>query len=641
MLLPAQPSSRPLLRRGSLLLTGALILVCASPGLAATPARYPSSGLRAISAGSTSSRVTSAPPGSVVPVDRSAWSAKLRCPAGYTGYRVGAAATNITPLVWPVAEAAYAVGRIAVGAAHPFYARSLAIQACPSAQVAVLTALDSQGYFIAYRYDPGPGVQGYGTRAIRLTVSAQTGIPSADMIITSTHTHNSPDSIGIWGGSVTANNQAPYLSLVKRQAVTSIERALASLRAARLFLGRANVSSMLHNISQVNNDPTQYPTDHFLNTVQAVTLNGCHPIATLVRIGIHNNVAGPISGPHGQLIDPDFFGGVARILTAQMPGDIPVVVPGSIGGIGWRFPAGTNPNSPNQLVQIAAYSAIMSRRVDTAITRSTPVPMGPVAGVLTRIPEEVANPLVGLFYDATGTPFLHGLMRSIKPRYIVGDIAIAAVQSIRVGPLLFATSPSEAFPSLQSQVASHVPSANVLSISLAGDQLGYTPPAYEYPVVDEVYGGTAFGQDNGTFTLNGHFGDDVIRTNLKAAARLGFPANQLYTGLTGGPIVPPPSAGAAVPPQPQPRELPLHLPCQSVVAFGHSRPQAADRTQGPTAESDKTASARTMSHAEAEELAVTGLDVHSIALPALGLLALAAALGLLRRRRANQPRTMG
>lgn len=489
--------------------------------------------------------------------------AGLACPAGYHGYRVGAAATNITPVVWPVAEAAYSVGRIAVGAAHPFYARTVAFEDCPTGHVAVLAALDSQGYFAAYREDPGAGAAGYGTRAIRLTVSQQTGIPADTMIITSTHTHNSPDSIGIWGGSVTANNKGPYLSLVKRQTVASVEDALRSMHRARLFLGSANVSSMLRNIAQVNNDPVQYPTDHMMNVVQAVSLAGCHPIATLVRIGIHNNVAGPITGPNGQLIDPDFFGGVARILSQQMPGDIPVVVPGAIGGIGWRFPAGTNPSSSNQLTEVAAYSAVMARRVDTAITRATPVALGPIGAVLTRIPEEVANPLAPLFYDQTGLPVLHGLMRSIRPHYIVGDVAVATVQTIRVGPLLFASSPSEAFPSLETVIASHVPGVDVLAISLAGDQLGYTPPAYEYPVVDEVYGGAAFGQDNGTFTLNGHFGDDVIRTNLRAAADLGFRADQSYTGLTGGPVDPPSSAGDPVPAQPEPAELPLQLHCSA------------------------------------------------------------------------------
>lgn len=547
------------------------------------------------------------------------WPRTLACPPGFRGYRVGAASTNITPHAWPVAEAAYSIGRMAVGAAHPFYARSLAIQACPTGHLAVVTALDSQGYFIAYREDPGAGSQGYGTRAIRLTVAAQTGIPADAMLITATHTHNSPDSIGIWGGSVTADNKGPYLSLVKSQTVISIEGALRSLRRARLFLGSANVSAMLHNISQIDDDPAQYPTDHTLDAVQAVSLTGCQPIATLVRIGIHNDVAGPIAGPHGQLIDPDFFGGVARELSRQLPGDVPVVVPGALGGIGWRFPAGTDPGSSDQLVEVAAYSAVMTRRVDTAITRATSVAFGPVGSVLTRIPEEVANPLVPLFYDEAGTPALHGLMRSIAPRYIVGDVVTAAVQTIRIGPLLLVGSPSEAFPSLQPEVASRVPGADVLATSLAGDQLGYTPPAYEYPVVDEVYGGAAYGQDNGTFTLNGHFGDDVIRANLRAASELGLPANQLYTGLTEGPVVPPSSAGATVPPEREPTELPLRLPC-AVAGPPPGRPRALPVAAGPAM------SARSA-------LAFTGFDATRFGL--LGAAALAAAALASRLRRAR------
>ena len=127
------------------------------------------------------------------------------CPAGAGAWRVGASKADITPTQWPVAEAAYGIGRLAVGAAHPFYARAIAIQSCTNGQTIVLAAIDSQGYFAGYKEDPpstsltAPST-GYGTAAIRQIVAQDTGLPSADVLVASTHTHNSPDSVGVWGG---------------------------------------------------------------------------------------------------------------------------------------------------------------------------------------------------------------------------------------------------------------------------------------------------------------------------------------------------------------------------------------------------------------------------------------------------------
>ncbi|MCU1586927.1 MAG: hypothetical protein JWN31_420, partial [Frankiales bacterium] len=83
--------------------------------------------------------------------------------------------------MWPVGEAAYGIGRMAAGAAHPFYARVVAVRSCADGATAVFAALDSQGYFTAYKEDPAGAVidptMGYGTTAIRALASRATGVP--------------------------------------------------------------------------------------------------------------------------------------------------------------------------------------------------------------------------------------------------------------------------------------------------------------------------------------------------------------------------------------------------------------------------------------------------------------------------------
>ncbi len=483
------------------------------------------------------------------------------CAPGSGDWRVGAAKADVTPTVWPVAEAAYGIGRMAIGAAHPFYARTVAIQSCANGQVLVLTALDSQGYFAAYKEDPGPGVRGFGTAAIRAIVQQDTGVPAANVLIAATHTHNSPDSVGVWGGGSTGANKAPYLSRVKVQTVASIEAAIAALRPARLRAGTADVSALLGTYPQVSRDPSHYPTDHVLRVLQATDARTCAPIATLVNAGIHADVAGPIDGGHGQLIDPDWPGRVATDLERRLPGDQAVVMAGAVGRTGPSFPSGTDPNSQDQLTELAAYGDVMARRVGTALAAARPVASGPVQAIDAHLQEEIAEPaLVPLFLSEGGVPGqLGGVMRSVLPPQATGTLLDAKVQTFRVGPLLLAGAPGEAYPEVATELAKRVAAgAPPFVFGLANDQLGYTPPAFEYPVVALIDGG-----DEGFFTINSHFGDDIINQHLSAAGTLGFPALAPYDGATAGPTVPPDQQNP--PPQgpnpPEPGEAPLNLGC--------------------------------------------------------------------------------
>lgn len=468
---------------------------------------------------------------------------------------MGAAKADITPTQWPVAEAAYSIGRIGVGAAHPFFARSVAIQSCPTGKTLVLTALDSQGYFAAYKEDPGAGAEGYGTAAIRLTVEHDTGLPAGQMLISATHTHNSPDSVGVWGGGTSANNKAPYLARVKGQTVVSIESALAALRPASLRTGTADASALLGTYPQVSGDPKDYPTDHVLRVLQATDPSTCRPIATLVNAGIHADIAGPIDSPRGQLIDPDWPGRVATDLEQRLAGDTAVVMPGAVGRTGPSFPSGTDPGSKDQLVEIAAYGDLVARRVGTAIAAATPVAVAPLGVSDTHLHEEIAQPaLLPLFLNESGVPGLGGIMRSVLPPYTVGSVLDAEVQTFRLGSLLFGGAPGEAYPEVATELARRVHGVSTPFVfGLANDQLGYTPPAFEYPVVALVDGG-----DEGFFTINAHFGDDIINQHLAAAASFGLATEVPYNGATAGPVNPPdqvnpPPHAPNLPRRPKPR----------------------------------------------------------------------------------------
>jgi hypothetical protein len=445
-----------------------------------------------------------------------------------TGVLVGTARADITPVKWPVAMAAYSINRTGDGAVRPFYARSIAIRSCATGETVVLTALDSQGYFAGYKEDPGPGAAGYGTTAIRLTVSRATGIPFDHLMVASTHTHNSPDSIGLWGGSVTANNKGPYLSLVKARTVASMEAAVHRLRPATFSVGVADVGDVVSTASQVQDDPKDYPVDHWIRVLQARDRDH-RVVATVVDAGIHATVAGELPK-----ISPDWPGRVADDLDARYGQATTVVFAGALGRTGPRLPARIDHGS--DVTKIKRYGDLLVGRVDQALRAAEPV-LGATVGVVdTTLAEDASNPVVAaLFTDETGTPPLHGVMRSITPPFQAGPIVNAEVQTIRIGNVLVAGAPGEAYPEVGTELARRIHrAAAVFPITMANDQVGYTPPAFEWPVVALLDTG-----DEGVFTINIHFGDDVINQQLDAAHQLGFPTDTGYDGFTAGPVYPP------------------------------------------------------------------------------------------------------
>jgi hypothetical protein len=175
--------------------------------------------------------------------------------------------------------------------------------------------------------------------------------------------------------------------------------------------------------------------------------------------------------------------------------------------------------------------------------------------------EELAEPaLAALFFDEAGTSQLHGVMRSVVPPYTTGAAFAAEVQTFRIGNLMFAGAPGEAYPEVATELAKRVRAgAAPFVFGLADDQLGYTPPAFEYPVVALVDGG-----DEGFFTINSHFGDDIINRHLTAARQLGFTATGSYNGATAGPVNPPdqqnPPPQGQNPPEPHETSAPLDCP---------------------------------------------------------------------------------
>ena len=72
-------------------------------------------------------------------------------------------------------------------------------------------------HFIAYQQGP------YGFADVESDIQKSLHIPSADIIIQTTHTHNGPDDLGVWGGVPDS-----YLAFEKSQIESAITQAVRS-----------------------------------------------------------------------------------------------------------------------------------------------------------------------------------------------------------------------------------------------------------------------------------------------------------------------------------------------------------------------------------------------------------------------------
>ncbi|MGI8609556.1 MAG: hypothetical protein ACR2MY_10080 [Candidatus Dormibacteria bacterium] len=461
-------------------------------------------------------------------------------------FLVGTAAIDITPRAWPVHAAAYGIHTASkVQAGRRFMARSIAVSAADGlmAHTVVLTVLDSQGYFIAYKEDPITDPGYFGTAGIRKKVMTDTGLDVEHVIIAATHTHNSPDSVGVWGGGQDANNEA-YLQVVRDGAIQSIETALTNRQKARLSVGMVDARQYQDTLQEVRGDPATYPIDRLLRVLQARDNSG-NVIATLVNYGDHGTVL-------GQLVDtisPDWPGEVAYQLDARWGRGTTIVVPGAVGRTWPNFP--DQPKGTPWQTYLATFGRLVVGKVDAALARARPVVDGTVSGAGVQFLEPITDPVGPVLLD---TKFCYpmtgvcGTMRSLAPPYLIGPAVIGTdLNALRVGDLFIGGAPAEAYPEISTELQSRVLAAavcgenrHVLALSLANDQIGYTPTADEYGVAVQ------YGSDEGLFSLNPVIGNDVINKQLANARTLGFATGPDYTQVQ--PIQPPPENNSPAPP---------------------------------------------------------------------------------------------
>ena len=452
-----------------------------------------------------------------------------------TWYAVGAAKRSITPRsLKHLYLGGYGIGpvHLAKSVLRPIYARALAVRD-PAGQQVVITTLDVQGHFLAYQNGP------YGFANMAATLHRQLHIPVANLLFTSTHTHNGPDDLGIWGGVPKS-----YLHRVTVQAEKAVRAAVRRERPARLRWTTVNMKGFNETFAAKGDnddgDLKDFPVDHTMRVLQAVD-HQHRVIATMLNFASHATVYGPLDE-----VSPDWPGAAATYLEHDergMPRHRHYGYPHSTAlvveaDLGHTWPGGiphdnivrlNPPRKHDNNYPADAYGNAIARRAINAIRRGHHSVFGRVAGARTAITVANDNPvlLAGLANPVGGIQ----AYRADTPPYGAADALTTTVAALRIGRLLLAGAPGEEYPTINIALRTGLKGAIVFPVGLADDQLGYLGTPADYVAAQECSL-----TDEGFFTISPLFGNQVLAGQRRDARALGFHVSAGKLPTEGGKV---------------------------------------------------------------------------------------------------------
>ena len=226
--------------------------------------------------------------------------------------RAGAAQTVITPDLnahGPVYMAGFGNNRVATGVHDDLYARCLALDA-GGARALVICGVDSIGLFLE------------DTDRIRAAFAKT--VKRADLIIASSHVHQGPDSMGLWGPEGKTGINEAYMSFLTAQTAKAAVGAYQSMVAARLVMAKTHpdeLDSFIHD----SRPPVRHDAE--LLAIRAIDAAN-KTIATLINWANHPEAL----ASKNKLITSDYVALLRSTVESKL-GGIAVFANGAIGGM--------------------------------------------------------------------------------------------------------------------------------------------------------------------------------------------------------------------------------------------------------------------------------------------------------------------
>jgi hypothetical protein len=208
--------------------------------------------------------------------------------------------------------------RPAKGVLDPLWARALALRS--NGVTVVMVTIDSVGICQEHFID------------IRQAIDPALGIDH--VLFSSTHTHQAPDTIGIWSYSILRPRlDHAYLGLVRRACAEAVEEAVRSLESADLWCGTREIPPDTLAIDTRKPDVQ----DPVLNALRFARRDSGETIATLVNWGNHPEAL----GSKNSLLSSDFCHPLREAMEKGLPepnglegfGGVCLYFQGNVGGL--------------------------------------------------------------------------------------------------------------------------------------------------------------------------------------------------------------------------------------------------------------------------------------------------------------------
>ncbi len=344
--------------------------------------------------------------------------------------RAGYARAAITPEQPGQFIAGYSANRIAEGVHDDLWVRAIAVD--DGETTLVIVACDLIGLFL-------PDTDEIAGRV--------TGVGRESTIITCTHVHSGPDTLGLWGPAPTVSGVDPaYISLVTNRAAGAIGEAVAALTPCRLRCAGAVAPERTgHNSREPDLiDPT-------ISLMQAVALDG-EPICTLVNYACHPEVLTTES----KLITSDYVHYLREQMENAGTGDV-LFVNGALGGMV------TPEVSENSFAEAERVGRALGRAAAAAMEDAVEVTEADINIARARFPLPMANPLLALAAQLGVINRAPGADGTVTTTLTAG----------RIGPAQFATMPGEPLPKVGLAAKGLMDARFRFFFGLADDELGY------------------------------------------------------------------------------------------------------------------------------------------------------------------------
>jgi hypothetical protein len=398
--------------------------------------------------------------------------------------------------------AGFGKNRIATAKHDDYWARAIVLD--DGATRIAIVSIDVIGYYSKANY--------YGLAEIQKLVDPRLGV--SEILITSTHNHEAPDTIGPWGANALSDGKYPkYLRFIDRQIAKAIRLAVASASPARMKLGLTNPQAS-PSIAGMQTRTHGRPPDFFdeeLRVMQFVGTEGRlrdKTIATVINWNTH-----PESMENRNTVITSDFPHAVRESVEKRYGGTAVYVSGDIGAVeiigdsnnkptdrtrfdGKEFPLNEKSNRPEYTIErTEAIGRDVARAVFDALDRGE---WSAVAGIDLK-KAQLRAPM-----DNQGYLFLasKGVLDTMPvPREGDRPEADATVYVITFGDAQIITVPGELFPEVfygveknrrrdcpeadtgraaEPSVRDRMTKKYKFVLGLCSDEFGYIVPGYDF-----------------------------------------------------------------------------------------------------------------------------------------------------------------